>query len=242
MSIPGQAATSETTNTASVSDLVKQVTKDEAGNYVFPEGVTLTDEIKLAVTSEKRRRDTQGEFTKVNQAKITLEAENSKLKEELLKTKISFTPEQVEELEDLKLENPEKWRSKLNEYENAHLEAQREKITNLSTQVKTEAAKNFEVTTREQVLNDFNTEHKVGLTEELLAEEVPLRITKKLNSGTITYEEFLEESLVYLKTNKAIKEEPVMNNPNLNSASGGREPGVVDLEPSLGESYKNDIY
>lgn len=242
MSIPSNVATSDTTKTESVSELVKQVTKDEAGNLVFPEGVALTEDKKLAVIAEKRRRDTQGEFTKVNQSKLALEAENLKLKEELLKTKISFTPEQVEELEDLKIENPEKWRSKLNEYETSHLEAQKEKIENLSTQVKTEAAKNFEVLTREQVLNDFNAENKVGLTEQLLADEIPLRITKKLNEGKVTFEEFLEESLVYLKTNKAIKEEPVMDNPNLNSVSGGREPGKIDLEVPLGEAYKNDIY
>lgn len=239
MGNPVKAATSETTT---VSELVKQITTDEAGNYVFPADMQLTDEIKFAATAEKRRRDTQAEFTKVNQAKIALEAENSKLKEVLLKQQIVFTPEQVEELEDLKLEDPEKWRQKLNEYEKLVIEGRTTTINEISNTVKTEAEQNYLVSNRQSTLLEFNKLHGINLTEQLLLDEVPNRITRKLVENKVSYEDYLDECLKYLLTNKAIKEEPVMGDPNLNRVSGGREPGKIDIEPSLRESYKKDLY
>ena len=239
MSIPGEAATSETAN---VSEIVKKVTIDGEGNIVFPEGVALTEEMKFAVTAEKRRRDTQSLFTKTQKDKIGLEAENAQLKELLLKQSIVFTPEQNEELEDLKLENPEAWRQKLNEYETQVLEGRKTQITTVAEDVKKESAKSFDLSLRSQVLEEFNKTHGIRITEELLSEEVPNRIAKKLIDGKISYEDYLEECLTYLTTNKAIKEEEVMNNPNLNKASGGKEPGKIDLEPSLNELYSKDLY
>lgn len=239
MDNPSNVAISET---AKVSDIVKQITVDGTGNYVFPTGVELTEEMKFAATAEKRRRDTQAEFTKVNKSKLALEAENNKLREILLKQSIVFTPEQTEELEDLKLEDPEKWRQKLNEYESKVIEGRKTTISELSTNVITEAERTFEVSLQGKVLEEFNKLHGIGLTEELLADEVPNRITKKLVEGKVSYEEYLEESFTYLKTNKAIKEESVMGDPNLNRVSGGKEPGKFDAEPSLREAYSKDLY
>lgn len=239
MDNPGNAAILEA---ATVSNIVKQITTDEAGNYIFPTDVELTEEIKFAATAEKRRRDTQAEFTKVNKSKLALEAENALLKETLLKQSIVFSPEEVEELEDLKLEDPEKWRQRLNELEQKTIQERQTKINSVSTEVKTQAEKNFEVSMQGKVLEEFNKLHGIGLTEELLADEVPNRITKKLVEGKVSYEEYLEESFTYLKTNKAIKEEPVMGDPNLNRVSGGKEPGKFDAEPSLREAYSKDLY
>lgn len=239
MDNPGKAAILEA---ATVSNIVKQITTDEAGNYIFPTDVELTEEIKFAATAEKRRRDTQAEFTKVNKSKLALEAENALLKETLLKQSIVFSPEEVEELEDLKLEDPEKWRQRLNELEQKTIQERQTKINSVSTEVKTQAEKNFEVSMQGKVLEEFNKFHGIGLTEELLADEVPNRITKKLVEGKVSYEEYLEESFTYLKTNKAIKEESVMGDPNLNRVSGGKEPGKFDAEPSLREAYSKDLY
>lgn len=239
MDNPGKAAILEA---ATVSNIVKQITTDETGNYIFPTDVELTEEIKFAATAEKRRRDTQAEFTKVNKSKLALEAENALLKETLLKQSIVFSPEEVEELEDLKLENPEQWRQRLNELEQKTIQERQTKINSVSTEVKTQAEKNFEVSMQGKVLEEFNKFHGISLTEELLADEVPNRITKKLVEGKVSYEEYLEESFTYLKTNKAIKEESVMDDPNLNRVSGGREPGKFDAEPSLREAYSKDLY
>ena len=239
MDNPGKAAILEA---ATVSNIVKQITTDEAGNYIFPTDVELTEEIKFAATAEKRRRDTQAEFTKVNKSKLALEAENALLKETLLKQSIVFSPEEVEELEDLKLEDPEKWRQRLNELEQKTIQERQTKINSVSTEVKTQAEKNFEVSMQGKVLEEFNKFHGISLTDELLADEVPNRITKKLVEGKVSYEEYLEESFTYLKTNKAIKEEPVMGDPNLNRVSGGKEPGKFDAEPSLREAYSKDLY
>ena len=239
MDNPGKAAILEA---ATVSNIVKQITTDEAGNYIFPTDVELTEEIKFAATAEKRRRDTQAEFTKVNKSKLALEAENALLKETLLKQSIVFSPEEVEELEDLKLEDPEKWRQRLNELEQKTIQERQTKINSVSTEVKTQAEKNFEVSMQGKVLEEFNKFHGISLTDELLADEVPNRITKKLVEGKVSYEEYLEESFTYLKTNKTIKEEPVMGDPNLNRVSGGKEPGKFDAEPSLREAYSKDLY
>lgn len=239
MDNPGKAAISGTT---SVSEVVKMITTDGEGNYNFPEGVELSEELKFAATAEKRRRDTQSEYTKTRLGLTALEAENARLKEELLKQKINFTPDQEELLEDLKVSDPEAWRQKLNEFENAALVAKQEAINNMSTEVKTSASKQFEVSLRSEVLATFNAEKQVGLTDELLANELPARISKKLQEGTISYEEYLQEGLDFLRTAKVIKEEPTMGDPNLNRVSGGKTPGNNDPEGSLTELYGKDIY
>lgn len=239
MDNPGNAAISETTN---VSDAVKLITTDETGNYIFPEGVELSEELKFAATAEKRRRDTQSKFTSTQKSKLALEAENAKLKEALLKQSVEFTPEQREELNDLKMTDPETWRKKLNEYEASALKQREENINSLSNDVKTEAGRQFEETRRQEVLEEFNKANGISLTGELLANEVPFRITNKLTEGKINYEDFLEESLKYLTTTKVIAEHKVMNDPNLGHVSGGREPGKSDPEVSLSELYSGDLY
>ena len=239
MDNPGNAAISDTTK---VSDVVKMITTDEEGNYKFPEDVELSDTLKFAATAEKRRRDTQSEYTKTKLGLTAAEAENARLREELLKVGSKLTSEQEEELEELKTSDPDAWRLKLNEFENLAIDSQKAHIDTMTSEVKNSASLEFEMSQRSEVLASFNAENGVNLTDELLLNEIPARIVKKLQEGKIQYDEFLQEGLDFLKTTKVVKQEPTMGDPNLNSVSGGKEPGNNDSEGSLSELYGQDLY
>lgn len=248
MGNPVNTATSDAANnsndvtvTKQVSEVVKQITVDEEGNYNFPDNVELSDELKFAATAEKRRRDTQNSYTKGQQTLKELEAANNALLS-IVNGNITFTEDQKVELENLKYKDPEAWRLKLNQFETEAREAQAAKLTALTSEAKSKAGGEFELSRREQVLEEFNELHNVKITDELIQNEIPPRITRKLEQGKVTFEQYLDEVLEYATTAKVIDNQTVSSQPNLNIVSGSKAP--VDHKPdiSLSNSYKNDIY
>ena len=103
-----------------VNELVGKMEQGDDGKWKLPDDVDLDESTKFAVTAERRYRDTQGAFTKSRQEVKRQEAIAAGLQEKLLKSEVLLTKEQKFELNDLKKTNPEKWRSKLNEYEEAN--------------------------------------------------------------------------------------------------------------------------
>ena len=226
-----------------VSDVVKQITTDEDGNYVFPEDVELSPELKFAATAEKRRRDTQAEFTKTRQALKAIEAEKAKLFEQLkTKTSVSLTPEQTEELEDLKYSDPEAWRDKLNKYESEAKAKQQEELASLTGEARKAAETQFELERRQRVLQEFNETTDTPITDEVIANDVPPRITKKLEEGKITFEDFLSEVAGYLSKGKVVKNEETLNQPSLGKVGGGDTPSNEKVDENLKDSYAKTLF
>ena len=242
---PPESGNADTVKTVGnqVSDVVKKITTDEDGNYVFPEDVELSPELKFAVTAEKRRRDTQAEFTKTRQTLKASEAEKAKLFEQLRdRTKASLTPEQSEELEDLKYSDPEAWRDKLNKYESESKAKQQEELAGLTGEARKSAELQFEMERRQQVLNEFNESSSTPITDEVIANDVPPRITKKLEEGKITFEDFLSEVTNYLSKGKVIKNEETLNQPSLGKVGGGDTPSNEKVDENLKDSYAKTLF
>jgi len=201
-----------------------------------------TLEEKLA-TAEQRRKDTQAAYTKGQQKLKALEAQVTKLTELAEKAiKPSLSAEEQEELEALKYEDPEAWREKLNSFETKAQTEARVKLEELTGEARVTAEQEFELSRREQVLEEFNASAKVAITDEIIANEVPPRITKKLEDGTVSFEDFLKEVSDYLETGKVVKNDDTLNQPNLSNMAGGKTPKDEKPEASLSESYAGDLY
>jgi len=202
-----------------VNEVVGKMTEKEDGTWELPEDTP--EDLKYAATLEKRRRDTQAGFTKTSQKVKALEIEKNALAEklsELASQSFKLSEDQREELEDLKIANPDAWREKLNQYETQAQDAMAAILT--ETQDKADLASEKE--RRRIILAEFNQEHGDLITDGVLANDVPPRFTKALDEGTVSFEEFLGNVKTYLETPKQVTNgSEVKKQPNLNNQGGG---------------------
>ena len=186
-------------------------------------------------TAEKRRRDTQSEYTK-NQIKLkAIEAEKTKLVEALATVQPAYAidPEKKEQLDTLKYEDPEAWRSEMNKLEKEARDKSVEHIAGLTGEARAQAEQVFEIERRAQVLDAFNEDHQdFQITPEVIENEIPPRITSKLAKGEVTFEEFLEEAHAYVSKGVNVDSPETMNQPNLSNAGGGQTPAQTKTKES----------
>lgn len=215
-------------------------TQTETPNSAGSEDLTPEQRAEMA---EKRHRDTQSAYTKGQQKLKQAEAEAEALREMVTKNVVINLPEEQQtELDELKYSDPVAWREKLNTYEDAAKSEALGQLEEATAKARETAGAQNELERRQQVLTEFNESAKVTITDELIANDVPPRITNKLANGDITFEEFLTEVDEYVNTGKVIKDEETLGQPNLNKAAGGSTPGNAKAEESLSGSYAKDVY
>jgi len=217
----------------------------ETGKVTLPEDIknTVDADTLYAVTLEHRRRNTQASYTTNQQKNKALEAENSKLTEILSgATHVEIPKEDQERLGELMYEDPVAWRKEMDAIEKKSIGEHRAKIAELTGEAKDAAGQSFELDRRQQVLKDFNDSAKVTITEELIANEVPPRITNKLAKGEISFEDFLQEVATYVGKDKVVGNETTLDQPNMNNLGGKDIPDNLKPEKGLAENYKNDVY
>lgn len=190
----------------------------------------LPSKLEPEVDFEKRFKDTQASFTKARQENAVLKAKVHKY-EEMLTASPQLTPEQAAELEELKFSDPDKWYAKKSELENSAFNA-----------IKTEVDSATEIARRQQVFADFMQDNPdVVINDEVIKYDIPRRITAKLDSGEITFEEFLTEAVNYLKAPKTVKTEKVAKQPDLSKVGGDDTP--LDTSGSQAEiPYKQTLF
>lgn len=225
-----------------VNKAVNEAKTDEKGNLVLPDG--LSEEVKYAATLEKRRRDTQASYTKISQKVKALEAEKSALLSKATGSfELELTTEQEAELEDLKFSDPEAWRKKMNTLET---EARNKRTKEIDEELKKVSSSSLEIEElerRKQVLSDFlEANEGFELDDDIIANDIPPRISKKLEVGQITFEEFLQECHDYLKTGKVIKQDKVLSGPNLSKVGGGNSPDKNAVKEDIITSYAKETY
>jgi len=219
-----------------VNRLLKETKVTEDGKFEYPADTPAW--AKVAIANEKKFRDTQGSFTKVAQDKKLLEAENEALKSKLAQM-TALTKEQSDELETLKLTDPEAYFDKRTEYE---AQASTQFDTEL-TEVKTKTAADLEIERRERFVEDFNKDRKIPITQELIDNEVPAKFFKQLEANEVTFEEFMTNVANYVDTPKvAGKKEDVANVTNLSEVAGGSEPSKENRYENLAEDYANLVF
>ena len=193
-------------------------------------------ESQQSVDFEKRFKDTQSAYTKSQQA---LKAANAKLAilEQLTQPQIELDAATQKELDDLKFSDPDAWRAKMN---NLELEAKRKHQTVLSEAEK-QAAYQAELDRRAQVLEEYNASHPtMPITDEVIQYDVPARITKRLESGEITFDEYLQEVHNFIYTPKTVgTPNKTLGQPNLGNLGGGNTPGENSGSKDFVDNYKN---
>lgn len=219
-----------------VNSLVAQA--DEHG--ALPEGVEADEGLQFAVSSELRRRNTQSEFTKGQQSIKTLQAENSALASNWQKDAINkISAADKAELEELKVQDPEAWRTKITELERANQAA----FTEKTSAIKTEASQLTELEQREADLAAFNKANpEFALTDDVLANDVPPRLTNQLKNGDIAFSDFLEKVKKYVDTPKKVQTTEAPNEPNFAGARGGQEPGEDAVKAQNSDDYSKELY
>ena len=226
-----------------VIELTNQMVQEDDGNWALPEEVAkdLDESTMYAITLERRRRDTQAGYTKVNQKLKQEQAVNTGLQERLLSSEVILTKEQKFELDELKKTNPDAWREKLNEYE----EANKTLLQTELTEIRTKGSDKGEVEIRKEQMAAWAESTGIELDDDVIANDLPPRFLKKLDSGEFTFEEFLTEAGKFLKTGKVIKgadEGSEDGTTDLSRISGGQEPSKTAQEGDFDETYKDQIF
>jgi hypothetical protein len=237
----------ETSNAEDIQSLinrtVKEVTVDDNGKYVYPENMDPV--LKAAVAATKSYRDNQSGFTKSQQSLKESEAEVKALQSKLAKftsKSLELTPEDRQELDNLKTSDPEQWRVKLNQLELEAKDTIKEEIDSATEEARETASGEFELQRRYDYLDQFNEGREVKITPELLDTDVPPRITKKLAESEITFEVYLDEVAEYLLKGKTVAKAEVEKTTDLNKLNGSSE-ASEDAKDKQGEiDYSNMVF
>ena len=222
-----------------VNAAIKAATTDDKGKTTYPKGTS--EAVVYAANAEKRRRDTQASYVKEQQRADKLESENVKLADTwAAEVAQSLTSQQRAELEELKNTDAEAWREKLNKYESDNNASTKEK----QKKIKEQAHEETELQRRTRVLDEYNKANPdKQLTDELIDNDLPPRITKKLADGKITFDEFITEAATYLGTPKVIANGDDANgDPDLSDSGGKETPSEESVDKEASESYKNEVY
>lgn len=241
MSIPGTVAATQGAS-ATLQDKANSFLRETKGlsdTEVSSRIDSIADEsLRLIVTAQKRYRDTQGAYTKSQQELKAKLAELDTLKG-LYRPQLVLEEGVRQELEDLKLTDPDRWRAKLNQLEKESELNYSDNLTKAGQQAQIAA----ELERRSQVLADFNTSYGLNIDNTTIELDIPGGITKKLEKGEVSFEEFLLEVKDYLETPKIVgSNTKTLNQPNLTKAGGDSTPTKDAVEGDIKTKYKAMIF
>jgi len=222
-----------------VNAVVGEMTQNEEGKWVTPEGVS--EAMGYAAMAERRRRDTQAAFTKTQQEAETLKAENSRLAAAWQKDAVSMLPQADQDrLTELKFADPDAWRLEI-----ARVEAEQvNKFTERRDAVSTEAYKETELQRRSRLITEYNTANpERQITDQAIDDEVPPKYMKQFESGELTFDEFMDTCAKFISSNKVIQSgEEVPRSPDLSKLPGSERPTDNAIQGDIKQSYKNETY
>lgn len=245
--IPGEAATNHDEGQDVVGKKERVTTpwleqiQEEASKAENPVTFLLG---KLEET-EKRRRDNAGGFHKANAEATRYKAQSEVLSQELQRyvTPV-ISKEEQDELDDLLVTSPEEWRKKMNSLEAKSRNAIQEQLSKVASEAGDKATAQTELERREEILKHF-LEANPGLVinDEVINDEIPPRITKKLAKNEISFEEFLVEVAEYLKADKKVQGSKIEDLTTLNKAAGSTTPNLSkkDHSAAVGKDWKDTL-
>ena len=211
-----------------VNETVNSVRRDANNKLVFDANTPAN--VKYAVTTEIRRRDTQSEYSKAVEAKTKAEEENKILKDKLASQSSSnITQAESEKLAELKYTDPDKWLSELRELEARNKETRKKELEEILKVSAQESNLKAELASRQIILQEFqDTNPDIAVSDDEFATKVPYAIHNKLKTGEISFEAFLKQAKPYLENKVALKTPTELSDqPNL-SKVGGANPNEVE--------------
>lgn len=184
-----------------------------------------------AIDWEKRYKDTQADYTRKSQ-------ENAKLRAELeaLRETPKLSAEVQAELDTLKFSDPDAWLAKIRQIEADNRKAYDQKLSEITGKLTVQEQRKLE-------LDEFLMSHPgFHIDDDVVENDIPRRITSKLEKGEITWGDFLKEAHEFLTTPKVIGNNQVPAKPNMDRMGGGDTPSASATEADIRTSYKNEVY
>jgi len=227
-----------------VNDAASKMVENDKGVWELPAEAleSVSTEVAYAAKLEKRFRDTQGAYTKATKKNKELETVNGRLESHLIESATNhLTEDQRNELDELKMRDPDSWREKLNEHEQTAKKLLQDKIADY----RKEGHELSELERRKIQLADFSERNNIKLDDDVIENSLPASYSKQLADGKITFEEFLGKAQKFLTADKVIKgadDKDGDNKPNLGNLPGGAKPSEQAVGKDIITSYKGEIY
>ncbi len=221
-----------------VNSALAAATTDDKGKLSFADDVP--EHIQYAARQTKRHRDTQSAYTKSQQRVTQLEAENNGLAASWEQDAIAnLSSTDKARLEELKHQDPEEWRQEI-----TALEAKkREEFGSRRQEIAQKATQATELEQREAMLAQFNQDNPdIKLDDDFLANDIPPRITKKLEASG-DFAGFLDDIKKYVSKGKAIDTgERLEPEPTLAGVRGSSKPSQSALQQQDASDYDSEIF
>ena len=206
-----------------INKTLKEVKVDENGKFIYPENIDPM--LKAAVAAAKSFRDTQASYTKSQQRLKALEAELAAMRTEIVKEapRLVLTPEEQQQLNELKYKDPDKWYQTMQQLEQKGAEAIEKKFGEVREKTEAEAI----VEERKRLLTEFNKGKEKQLTPEQLELEVPAKWVQEVVEGKTSFVDFLEKAETFIYGSKAVDQPP-------------KPPKTTDLNKETGSSFPQE--
>jgi len=209
--------TTSTTDTYDVSGFIERV-KAEIKDSDNPTDALL----KKLEQAEKMRRDTQASYTTTRQTLKALEKER-----EFLRSKIKPNSISDEALEELKFSDPDAWYKELKKREQQATQELNQELDGYSNKTRAE----IELEERKTILRSFTEANPdFDITSPEVQDQIPPRLLKQLETGTIDFADFLNKAKKFIETPKQIGDVPDTKGLNIGKLPGKDTPGNTKAE------------
>ena len=171
-------------------------------------------EMKKQIESlQKALKDTKAAYTRSQQ----------KLKELIVnqQAKLELSEKEKEELEELKQTDPDKWYQRLKELEKRQEEHKQKLLKEMTL----------------QEAKAYRDAHYPHLTDEILNNEVPPRLQKAVETGSISFEEYLKEVDKIVKALKVVDNPQAPQQPDLTQVPGGSTPDKQKAQEKILDNW-----
>ncbi len=225
----GQQSSNASNKAPEIAELVNEHINnlDDKGKLQLPDD--MPEWQQHVIRSEKRQRDAQAELSKTQSKLRTANATNDVLMETasgMVPSDYQLSDAELIDLDTLKKTDPDKYRLRVNALEATAKEAQKTKLEELTGLAVTKAQTAYTNKSRSEVLSEFRVANPaLVITDDVLVNDVPPRFLNGVNSGEVSYAQYLEDVKAYLTTDKRVASGSVGDPNNLSSQPGSRTPG-----------------
>ncbi len=205
---------------------------DDKGKLQLPDD--MPDWQKHVIRSEKRQRDAQSELGRTQAQLRESNAVNGVLMETastMVPDDFQLSDDELTALDKLKTTDPDKYRLEVNALEAKAKEAQKEKLTELTTKAATDATNAHMTKNRVTVLAEFRDANPdLVITDDVLVNDVPPRFMKGVQDGDYDYGTYLSMVKDYIGTGKKAPEGNKGDPHNIHKMNGSQTPGKKAAE------------
>ena len=223
-----------------VDTIVAGMTQSDDGKWQMPEG-DHDESVVYAANAERRRRDTQSAYTKTTQQLSVIKAERDGLAKDFESNYVESLPRATQiELEELKSTDADAWHQRMVDIKAERATEFSDKRKAITDKAKTESEGEY----RKRALQEFTDANPtLALTDDVIQNDVPPRITKKLESGSISFGDYLLEVKNYLTAGKVIgKGDTPKPGINLSEVPGGDHADPEAQRKAIKSTYNDEIF